>query len=302
MKLNSNKTSNPAAMLRNAVETENPLQVMGTINAYTAIMAEKTGAKAIYLSGAGVANASYGIPDLGMTSLDNVLTDVRRITSASSLPLLVDIDTGWGSAFNISRSIKEMSNAGAAGVHIEDQIQTKRCGHRPGKEIVSQSEMVDRIKAAVDARTDDLVIMARTDALAVAGMDAAIERAIACVEAGADMIFPEAMNTLEQYRCFVDAVGVPVLANITEFGATPLFTTEELNSVGVKLALYPLSAFRAMNAAALNVYQTLLNNGTQQPALKQMQTREELYEFLDYHHYEQKLDILFKEAKKPSEI
>ncbi|HHA18448.1 MAG TPA: methylisocitrate lyase, partial [Methylophaga sp.] len=249
-----------------------------------------------------------GIPDLGMTSLDNVLTDVRRITSASTLPLLVDIDTGWGSAFNISRTIKEMSNAGAAGVHIEDQIQTKRCGHRPGKEIVSQSEMVDRIKAAVNARTDDLVIMARTDALAVAGMDAAIERAIACVEAGADMIFPEAMNTLEQYRCFVDAVGVPVLANITEFGATPLFTTDELNSVGVKLALYPLSAFRAMNAAALNVYQTLLNNGTQQPALKQMQTREELYEFLDYHHYEQKLDALFekgkefKEAKQPSEI
>jgi len=261
-------------------------------------MAEKSGAKAIYLSGAGVANASYGMPDLGMTSLDNVLTDVRRITSVTELPLLVDIDTGWGSAFNISRTVKEMTRAGAAGVHIEDQVQTKRCGHRPGKEIVSQQEMVDRIKAAVDARTNELVIMARTDALAVDGMDAAIERAIACVDAGADMIFPEAMTTLEQYRTFVEAVNVPVLANITEFGATPLFTTEELHSAGVKLALYPLSAFRAMNAAALNVYQTLLRDGTQQPALKQMQTREELYQFLDYHTYEQKLDALFEEGKE----
>lgn len=291
-------TSTQGALLRYAVEIESPLQVMGTINAYTAMMAEKSGAKAIYLSGAGVANASYGLPDLGMTSLDNVLTDVRRITAASALPLLVDVDTGWGSAFNISRTVKEMVKAGAAGIHIEDQVQTKRCGHRPGKEIVSQQEMVDRIKAAVDARTNDLVIMARTDALAVEGMDSAIERAVACVEAGADMIFPEAMTTLEQYRTFVDAIGVPVLANITEFGSTPLFTTEELNSVGVKLALYPLSAFRAMNAAALNVYQTLLNDGTQQSVLEQMQTREELYGFLDYHTYEQKLDALFDEGKE----
>ncbi|MCP3849634.1 MAG: methylisocitrate lyase [Gammaproteobacteria bacterium] len=286
------------ALLRQAVKNESPLQVLGTINAYTAIMAEKSGAKAIYLSGAGVANASYGLPDLGMTSLDNVLIDVRRITAASSLPLLVDIDTGWGSAFNISRTIKEMIKAGAAGVHIEDQVQTKRCGHRPGKEIVSQQEMVDRIKAAVDARTDDLVIMARTDALAVDGMDCAIERAVACVEAGADMIFPEAMTTLEQYQTFVDAVNVPVLANITEYGSTPLFTTEELNSAGVKLALYPLSAFRAMNAAALNVYQTLLNDGTQRASVEKMQTREELYDFLDYHTYEQKLDALFDEGKE----
>ncbi|MCW8930756.1 MAG: methylisocitrate lyase [Gammaproteobacteria bacterium] len=298
MKPSADKSFTPGETLRNAVEASAPLQVMGTINAYTAMMAEKSGAKAIYLSGAGVANASYGLPDLGMTSLDNVLTDVRRITSASDLPLLVDIDTGWGSAFNISRTVKEMSRAGAAGVHIEDQVQTKRCGHRPGKEIVSQQEMVDRIKAAVDARENELVIMARTDALAVDGMDAAIERAVACVEAGADMIFPEAMNTLEQYRTFVEAVEVPVLANITEFGATPLFTTEELHSVGVKLALYPLSAFRAMNAAALNVYQTILNDGTQQPVLQQMQTREELYGFLDYHTYEQKLDALFEEGKE----
>ncbi|MDX2505838.1 MAG: methylisocitrate lyase [Gammaproteobacteria bacterium] len=298
MKADENISSTPGALFRHSVEIESPLQVMGTINAYTAMMAEKSGVKAIYLSGAGVANASYGLPDLGMTSLDNVLTDVHRITAASALPLLVDVDTGWGSAFNISRTVKEMIKAGAAGIHIEDQVQTKRCGHRPGKEIVSQQEMVDRIKAAVDARTNDLVIMARTDALAVDGMDAAIERAVTCVEAGADMIFPEAMTTLEQYRTFVDAVGVPVLANITEFGSTPLFTTEELNSVGVKLALYPLSAFRAMNAAALNVYQTLLNDGTQQSVLELMQTREELYGFLDYHAYEQKLDALFDEGKE----
>lgn len=288
----------PGQRLRQAVAAEQPLQVLGTINAYTAMMAERSGAKAIYLSGAGVANASYGLPDLGMTSLADVLIDVRRITAASSLPLLVDADTGWGSAFNISRTIKEMISAGAAGVHIEDQVQAKRCGHRPGKEIVPQQEMVDRIKAAVDARTDDFVIMARTDALAVDGMDAAIERAIACVEAGADMIFPEAMTTLEQYRTFVGAVNVPVLANITEFGATPLFTTGELGSVGVKLALYPLSAFRAMNAAALNVYKSLLNEGTQQSQLGQMQTRDELYEFLDYHTYEQKLNSLFAEGKE----
>ena len=290
--------ASPGQRLRLAVATEQPLQVLGTINAYTAMMAERSGAKAIYLSGAGVANASYGLPDLGMTSLADVLIDVRRITAASTLPLLVDADTGWGSAFNISRTIKEMIAAGAAGVHIEDQVQAKRCGHRPGKEIVSQQEMVDRIKAAVDARTDDFVIMARTDALAVDGMDAAIERAVACVEAGGDMIFPGAMTTLEQYRTFVDAVNVPILANITEFGATPLFTTEELASAGVKIALYPLSAFRAMNAAALNVYKSLLNDGTQQPQLGQMQTREELYEFLDYHTYEQKLDSLFADGKE----
>ncbi|MCU7834013.1 MAG: methylisocitrate lyase [gamma proteobacterium symbiont of Taylorina sp.] len=297
MKSNENNNLTPGAILRQAVAAENPLQVLGTINAYTAIMAEKSGAKAIYLSGAGVANASYGLPDLGMTSLDNVLTDVHRITAASALPLLVDVDTGWGSAFNIARTIKEMSRAGAAGIHLEDQVQAKRCGHRPGKEIISQQEMVDRIKAAVDARNDELVIMARTDALAVDGMDAAIDRAVACVEAGADMIFPEAMTTLEQYRTFVEAVGVPVLANITEFGTTPLFTTEELNSVGVKLALYPLSAFRAMNAAALSIYQNLLKEGTQQQVVGQMQSREELYEFLDYHAYEQKLDALFEAGK-----
>ena len=283
--------------LRQAVAEAQPLQVLGTINAYTAMMAEHSGAQAIYLSGAGVANASYGLPDLGMTSLADVLIDVRRITAASDLPLLVDADTGWGSAFNISRTVREMIAAGAAGMHIEDQVQTKRCGHRPGKEIVSQQEMVDRIKAAVDARTDDFVIMARTDALAVEGMEAAIERALACVDAGADMIFPEAMTTLDQYREFVDAVKVPVLANITEFGATPLFSAEELNTVGVKLVLYPLSAFRAMNAAALNVYQTILQQGSQQSSVDAMQTREELYEFLDYHSYEQKLDALFAQGK-----
>lgn len=290
--------ASPGQRLRLAVATEQPLQVLGTINAYTAMMAERSGAKAIYLSGAGVANASYGLPDLGMTSLADVLIDVRRITAASTVPLLVDADTGWGSAFNISRTIKEMIAAGAAGVHIEDQVQAKRCGHRPGKEIVSQQEMVDRIKAAVDARTDDFVIMARTDALAVDGMDAAIDRAVACVEAGADMIFPEAMTTLEQYRTFVDAVNVPILANITEFGATPLFTTEELAFAGVKIALYPLSAFRAMNAAALNVYKSLLHEGTQKSQLAQMQTRDELYEFLDYHTYEQKLNTLFEAGKE----
>ncbi|MFK5986126.1 MAG: methylisocitrate lyase [Pseudomonadota bacterium] len=298
MGLSAIKNSSAGSLFRRAVDKGKPLQVMGTINAYTAMMAEKSGAQAIYLSGAGVANASYGLPDLGMTSLDNVLTDVCRITGATDLPLLVDIDTGWGSAFNISRCVKEMIRAGAAGVHIEDQVQAKRCGHRPGKAIVSQQEMVDRVSAAVDACTNDFVIMARTDALAVEGMDAAIERAIACVEAGADMIFPEAMNTLEQYRTFVDAVKVPVLANITEFGTTPLYTTAELDSAGVKLALYPLSAFRAMNAAALDVYQTLLNEGTQQSSIEKMQTRDELYEMLKYHSYEQKLDSLFAQAKK----
>ncbi len=288
----------PGQRLRQAVTENNPLQVLGTINAYSAMMADKSGAKAIYLSGAGVANASYGLPDLGMTSLSDVLTDARRITSATDIPLLVDADTGWGSAFNISRTIKEMIAAGVAGVHIEDQVQTKRCGHRPNKEIVPQQEMVDRIKAATDARTNDFVIMARTDALAVEGMDSAIERAQACVEAGADMIFPEAMNTLDQYQTFTSAVNVPVLANITEFGATPLFTTEELADVGVKLVLYPLSGFRAMNAAALNVFKQIIADGTQKNVVDTMQTRAELYEFLDYHSYENKLDALFAEGKE----
>lgn len=280
--------------LRQAIETENPLQVVGTINAYTAIMAESVGFKAIYLSGAGVANASYGLPDLGMTSLNDVLEDVRRITAASSLPLLVDIDTGWGGAFNISRSVKEMIKAGAAGVHIEDQVAQKRCGHRPNKEIVSREEMTDRIKAAVDAKTDpDFVIMARTDALAVVGLDEVIARVQAFEEAGADAIFAEAMTDLEMYQQVVDAVKIPVLANITEFGATPGYSTEELGSVGISMALYPLSAFRAMNKAALNVYQTLRDKGTQESVIDTMQTRAELYEFLGYHDYEQKLDELF---------
>ncbi len=283
---------------RQAVSEGNPLQVVGTINAYTAMMAEKVGHKAIYLSGGGVANASYGLPDLGMTSLNDVLEDVRRITASSGLPLLVDIDTGWGGAFNIARTVKEMIRAGAGAVHIEDQVAQKRCGHRPNKSIVSKQEMVDRIRAAVDARMDDdFVIMARTDALQVEGMDSAIERACLCVEAGADMIFPEAMHTLDDYHRFVDAVKVPVLANITEFGATPLFNCQELAGAGIDLVLYPLSAFRAMNRAALNVYQTLLETGSQESVVDTMQTRMELYDFLGYHDYEQTLDRLF--AKQP---
>ncbi|TDR12653.1 methylisocitrate lyase [Marinomonas communis] len=290
--------ASPGARFRQAIKDHSPLQVVGTVNAYCAMMAEQTGHHAIYLSGGGVANASYGLPDLGMTDLNDVLEDVRRITAASTLPLLVDIDTGFGGAFNIARTIQQMEKAGAAAVHIEDQVQQKRCGHRPNKAIVSQAEMVDRIKACVDARYDDnFVIMARTDALAVEGMDSAIERAVACVEAGADMIFPEAMLTLEQYREFVDAVKVPVLANITEFGATPLFSREELASAGVDLVLYPLSAFRAMNQAALNVYQHLLNDGHQRNVVDTMQTRMDLYDFLNYHDYEQKLDALFSKEK-----
>ena len=282
--------------LRTAVAENNPLQVVGTVNANTAIMAEKVGHNALYLSGGGVAACSFGIPDLGITTLKDVLEDTYRITDASSLPLLVDVDTGWGGAFNIARCTREMIRAGAAGFHIEDQVMQKRCGHRPNKAIISKNEMVDRIRSAVDARTDEnFVIMARTDALAVEGMESAIERAIACVEAGADMIFPEAMTELSQYKQFVEAVGVPVLANITEFGSTPLFTTEELASVGVKLSLYPLSAFRAMSKAALNVYQHLLDEGTQKNVVDTMQTRMELYDFLGYHEYEQKLDQLFKE-------
>ena len=281
---------------RQALKEESPLQVVGTINAYTAIMAESEGYKTIYLSGAGVANASYGLPDLGMTSLNDVLEDVRRITAASQLPLLVDIDTGWGGAFNIARTVREMIKAGAAGVHIEDQIAQKRCGHRPNKEIVSRQEMSDRVKAAVDAKTDDdFVIMARTDALAVVGMDEVIERAALCETAGADAIFAEAMTDLDMYRQVVSAVNVPVLANITEFGSTPAYTVEELGSAGIAMALYPLSAFRAMNQAALNVYRTLRKEGTQASIIDTMQTRVELYEFLRYHEYEDKLDQLFKE-------
>jgi methylisocitrate lyase len=288
----------PGAKLREAVNKHNPLQVVGTVNAYTAIMAERVGHQAIYLSGGGVAACSFGMPDLGITTLKDVLEDVYRITAASTLPLLVDVDTGWGGAFNIARCVHELIRGGAAGMHIEDQVQQKRCGHRPNKMIVSQAEMIDRIKAAVDARRDDnFVIMARTDALAVEGMQPAIERAIACVEAGADMVFPEAMTELSQYQEFVEAVQVPVLANITEFGATPLFTTDELATIGVKLALYPLSAFRAMSKAALNVYEHLLQDGTQQQVVDTMQTRMELYDFLDYHRYEQKLDELFAGEK-----
>lgn len=285
--------------LREAVANNNPLQVVGAVNANTAIMAEKVGHKALYLSGGGVAASSFGIPDLGITTLKDVIEDAVRITDVSSLPLLVDVDTGWGGAFNIARCTREMIRAGVAGMHIEDQVMQKRCGHRPNKAIISQNEMVDRIKSAVDAKTDpDFVVMARTDALAVEGMQSAIDRAIACVEAGADMIFPEAMITLEQYEQFVKAVNVPVLANITEFGATPLFTSEELASVGVKLQLYPLSAFRAMSKAALNVYEHIKTDGHQQNVIDTMQTRMELYDTIGYHEYEQKLDQLFEQEKE----
>ena len=288
----------PGARFRKALEESNPLQVVGAINAYCAMLAEDSGHKAIYLSGGGVANASYGIPDLGITSLNDVIHDVERICGATDLPLLVDIDTGWGGAFNIARTIKNMERAGAAAVHIEDQVSQKRCGHRPNKAIVSKTEMADRVKAAVDARTDsDFVIMARTDALAVEGMDSAIERAVACVEAGADAIFPEAMLELDQYRQFVEAVKVPVLANITEFGATPLFNCSELAENGVAMVLYPLSAFRAMSKAALDVYQTIAINGDQKACVEKMQSRTELYEVLGYHVYEQKLDALFESEK-----
>lgn len=279
---------------KQVIANNRPLQVVGTINAYTAMMAEKMGHQAIYLSGAGVANASYGMPDLGMTSLDNVLEDIRRITGASDLPLLVDADTGWGGAFNIARTVKEMTKAGAAGFHIEDQVAQKRCGHRPNKEIVSQGEMVDRIKAAVDAKTDsDFYIMARTDAFQKEGLSAAIDRASACVEAGADAIFAEAVHDLADYQAFSKAINVPILANITEFGQTPIYTKEQLSEVGVEMVLYPLSAFRAMNKAALNVYSAILNEGSQQSQIENMQTRAELYDFLDYHTYENTLDNLF---------
>ena len=284
---------------RDAVAAEKPLQVIGAINAYHARLAEQSGYKAIYLSGGGVAAGSLGVPDLGISSLDDVLTDVRRITDVCSLPLLVDVDTGFGGAFNIARTVKSLIKFGAGAMHIEDQVQSKRCGHRPGKEIVSQEEFVDRIKAAADARIDPgFVIMARTDALAVEGLDAAIDRAVACVEAGADMIFPEAMTELSMYKKFADAVKVPILANITEFGHTPLFTVEELRSVNVSLVLYPLSAFRAMNKAALNVYESVRKEGTQKNVVDTMETRDELYDHLDYHKFECKLDELFAKEKQ----
>ena len=284
---------------RAAVSDEKPLQVAGAINAYTARMAEAPGFRALYLSGGGVAANSLGMPDLGISTMDDVLTDVRRITDASGLPLLVDIDPGWGGAFNIARTIRSMEKAGAAAVHIEDQVGAKRCGHRPGKELVAAGEMVDRIKAAVDARTDEqFVIMARTDALASEGLTAAIERALAYVAAGADMIFAEAVTELGQYSEFRKAVGVPILANITEFGQTPLFTRDELRDAGVDIVLYCCAAYRAMNAAALKVYEAIRAEGTQRDVVPLMQTRAELYKFLDYHAYEKKLDELFAKGKE----
>ena len=292
------KTLSPGARFRKALKENHPLQIVGTINAYTAMMAEKVGHQAIYLSGGGVANASYGLPDLGMTTLNDVVEDVRRITAATDVPLLVDIDTGWGGAFNIARTIREMERAGAAAVHIEDQVAQKRCGHRPNKEIVSQEEMVDRITAAVDARQDDdFFIMARTDAFQKEGLDAAIERAKACIEAGADGIFAEAETELEHYKAFSEALDVPVLANITEFGATPLYNRKELAEAGAGMVLYPLSAFRAMNKAALTVYENILEKGDQKDVVDLMQTRMELYDFLNYHDFEQKLDELFQQKK-----
>jgi len=289
----------PGAKFRAAMKAEKPLQCVGTINAYHARLAERSGYKSIYLSGGGVAAGSLGLPDLGISNLEDVLTDVRRITDVCTLPLLVDTDTGFGaSAFNIARTVKSLIKSGAAAMHIEDQVGAKRCGHRPGKELVPKEEMVDRIKAAVDAKTDaDFVVMARTDALAVEGLERAIDRALACVDAGADAVFPEAIPELSMYRKFADAVKVPVLANITEFGATPLFSLEELRSAGVAIALYPLSAFRAMNAAALKVYNAIRKEGTQKGVVDLMQTRDDLYEALDYLAYERKLDRLFAKEK-----
>ena len=295
----SHVNTSPGQRLRDAVASEQPLQVVGTINANHALLAQRAGFKAIYLSGGGVAAGSLGLPDLGISGLEDVLIDVRRITDVCDLPLLVDADTGFGSsAFNVARTVRSMIKAGAAGIHIEDQVGAKRCGHRPNKEIVSQQEMVDRIKAAVDARTDPgFVIMARTDALAVEGLDAALERAAACIEAGADMVFPEAITELAMYQQFASRVGVPILANITEFGATPLFSTDELRDVGVGLVLYPLSAFRAMNKAAENVFNAIRRDGTQKNVVDTMQTRMELYDAIDYHRFEQKLDALFAQKK-----
>jgi len=293
-----NPNPSAGARFRAAMDIEQPLQVVGTINAYHARMAKACGYRAIYLSGGGVAAGSLGVPDLGISNLDDVLTDIQRITDVCDLPLLVDVDTGFGaSAFNIARTVRSLIKFGAAAMHIEDQVGAKRCGHRPGKEIVSQDEMVDRIKAAVDARTDpQFVIMARTDAIAVAGLDAALDRARACVEAGADMVFAEAVTDLSQYGRFARATGVPLLANITEFGQTPLWTVDQLRDAGVALVLYPLSAFRAMNAAALKVFEAIRRDGTQQGVLPLMQNREDLYRYLGYHDFERKLDALF--AKK----
>lgn len=286
------------ARFRAALSAEKPLQIIGAINAYHAMLATQSGFKALYLSGGGVAAGSLGLPDLGISTLEDVLIDVRRITDAVETPLLVDIDTGWGGAFNIARSVKSIAKAGAAAVHIEDQVSAKRCGHRPNKAIVSLEEMVDRVKAAVDAKPyDDFVIMARTDALAVEGLQSAIDRACACAEAGADMIFPEAITELSMYKQFAAAVKVPVLANITEFGSTPLFTVDELRDADVSMVLYPLSAFRAMNQAALNVYQAVKNDGTQKNVVNIMQTRMDLYDHLGYHAFEQKLDALFNQNK-----
>jgi methylisocitrate lyase len=296
--MSSQKMKSAGARLRAAVREERPLQVVGTVNAYSALLAERSGFRAIYLSGAGVANASFGLPDLGITSLNDVCEDVRRITNATELPLLVDADTGWGAAFNIQRTCADLIKSGAGGMHLEDQVMAKRCGHRPGKALVSSQEMVDRIKAAVDGRTDDdFVIMARTDAHAVEGQQAAVDRALAYVEAGADMIFAEALATLDEYKQFTNAVKVPVLANITEFGKTPLFTVQELGGAGIGLVLYPLSAFRAMSNAALAVYGEIRQKGTQKGVIDRMQTRMELYDVLGYHEYEKKLDELFTKGE-----
>ena len=288
--------TSPGAAFRQALTEERPLQVVGTVNAYAALLAERAGFRAIYLSGAGVANYSLGLPDLGVSTLQDVCDDIRRITYISDLPLLVDADTGWGSAFSIARTVREMTRAGAAGCHLEDQVAVKRCGHRPGKALVEADEMVDRIKAAADAKTDaDFVLMARTDAHAVEGQQAAIERAAAYVDAGADMIFAEALTRLDEYRQFTRAIDVPVLANLTEFGKTPMFTTDELAEAGVSIALYPLGATRAMALAAERVYATIRNDGTQAASIGDMQTRDELYAVLGYHDYETKLDELFAE-------
>src|SRR5690348_14652144 len=286
------------ARFRAALVAESPLQVVGAITAYAGLMARRVGYRALYLSGGGVAANSLGMPDLGISTMEDVLTDARRIVEATQLPLLVDIDTGWGGAFNIARTIRSFERVGVAAVHIEDQVGQKRCGHRPGKEVVPEAEMVDRVKAAVDAKTDrDFVLMARTDAAAAEGIDPAIERAVAYVEAGADMIFPEAMKTLDDYRKFKAAVKVPILANLTEFGSTPFFTIDELRSANVDIALYCCGAYRAMNKAALNFYETVRREGTQKSVVRQMQTREELYDFLGYHAYEDKLDALFSQTK-----
>jgi len=288
---------------RQALKEESPLQIVGTINAYQALQATRVGYKAIYLSGGGIANASYGLPDLGMTMIEDVCIDIRRVTSICDTPVIVDADTGWGHAFNVARTVKEFIRSGAAGLHIEDQVAAKRCGHRPGKELVSTEEMCDRVRAAVDAKMDldpDFYIIARTDAHASEGQESAVARALAYVEAGADAIFAEAIHTLEEYKEFCDQMTVPVLANITEFGATPYFTTKELGDVGIEMVLYPLSAFRAMNKAALNVYQDLRDNGTQEGTIDTMQTRMELYDMLGYHDYENKMDALFNQGKAKS--